>query len=731
MTWLDSGHRVDTLVVEGANILDLDIVVEEEPALSSSLTEPFVDPAIVSYDRPGNTNRSTPTPVPQTEFRPSPPTDNSSAAIGSNAARTTPATHSQPAIPLKTKPKEGVIQHTFLQETVALATLAAPFDDLSLQDRVDIRHGHAAYVNTPPAALPRDVASSLAENIQPSPKPVGRRNRRGPQKGKAPINEREVLGKEQPQSVQLDPARGSNEPKRTKGWRQTPLTVAASHPDHHPRNGPPQPDVSGNKRKSRKNLAVREDQNGWATGEASDIQDMGDFDFEGNLSKFDKHKIFEKIRQGDTTAEEERLVSFNRSHARPGTNGGKNLHYSENVLDSPKDNERLAWNKADSEDEISEAKFSSGRSSRRNISRISSRKAPSRKGSAIQSGDQYLAGSAPLSDQIAKARYSSNDQAGSPIASNPSVATLSTVKPSLRILPSNRTCPYLTPLQMVELELLATSELGLTEDMLTENAARGIAETARKLVNVQPGHSSTNDLAPLIFIMAGNHRSGARAIAAGRHLRNHHTRVVVCVLGLEREEHFIDSVRRQLVIYRNCGGLTSKPDELIQTLQHLQAPRSFIIDALLGIHTSFDDLRTDDQIAYSQLSKWANNTDFSTISIDIPSGLDASSSKFHFTYFQKISMTNVFLDFQKGIPSDAATTSLAEMDLVIQADFILSLGAPKVGLVTALLKSDKKWKLFLADIGICNSTWKKFGISRRMEGVEFGGEWVVGLGFGV
>ena len=39
----------------------------------------------------------------------------------------------------------------------------------------------------------------------------------------------------------------------------------------------------------RERTKTRDAQNGWATEAATDIQEMGNFDFAGNLSKFDKH----------------------------------------------------------------------------------------------------------------------------------------------------------------------------------------------------------------------------------------------------------------------------------------------------------------------------------------------------------------------------------------------------------------------------------------------------------
>lgn len=112
---------------------------------------------------------------------------------------------------------------------------------------------------------------------------------------------------------------------RSKGWRQTPLLEP---------NPSFQPFSTLKRKKNRAN--GKADENGWATEEATDVQDMGDFDFAGSLAKFDKHTVFNQIQAEDSVADEDRLVSHNRlPKAKPGTAGGKNLHYTENVLDSP------------------------------------------------------------------------------------------------------------------------------------------------------------------------------------------------------------------------------------------------------------------------------------------------------------------------------------------------------------------------------------------------------------
>lgn len=57
------------------------------------------------------------------------------------------------------------------------------------------------------------------------------------------------------------------------------------------------------------------------------------------------------------------------------------------------------------------------------------------------------------------------------------------------------------------------------------------------------------------------------------------------------------------------------------------------------------------------------------------------------------------------------------------------MGAPKTGLLNALIAGDahsQSWQIVVADLGISNTAWRKYG-TRRRHGVEFGSEWVVGL----
>ena len=367
-----------------------------------------------------------------------------------------------------------------------------------------------------------------------------------------------------------------------------------------------------------------DDQNGWATGEVSDLHDMGDFDFEENLSKFDKQKVFDQIKLDDTTADEDRLHTFNR-RPRPGTAGGKNLHYSENVLDSPRP---IHPEHSSADDEIENP----GNSIlNRGARKLASKRLPSRQGSGIASAEGFMTGSGMLRS-ISVRSWSKSPQHDSaehltPVSRRESARQ---TQGHLTLADSNSYCPCLSPIQMLELEHLATSEFGLSDDMLTENAARCIAESAISLA------SKSLPLPPkggLFYVFAGNTKTGARAIAAARHLLNRQIRVVVCLLGSRKEADLLEPVRRQLKMYSDCRGRLTSLDTMIRRSKDQGARVDVVVDAVLGMHLSFQDLRPSEQKSFSTLAAWLNNArvdrrtedEFRILSLDAPSGVDAST----------------------------------------------------------------------------------------------------------
>ena len=530
------------------------------------------------------------------------------------------------------------------------------------------------------------------------------------------IQGRQRIGEEQ-EGLLATPAKSKNgEGKRSqqstgrsKGWRQTPLLEP--NPSFQPF------EMLQKNRRGRNARKVQLDENGWGTEDATDVQDMGDFDFAGSLAKFDKQSVFTQIQAEDGTADEDRLVSHNRLvRAKPGTAGGKNLHYTENVLDSPNGTLKIRpedWvSDADDsalDERISHRDAGSGRASRRAESKLpAKRKSTSRKGSSTTNAAQ-----APPPRSLSVSLHTSRMASQIGIA-NLEKISVSALKPSFFLVPSNQRCEPISALQMLNLENIAENDLGLSEDMMAENAARGIAEIALSAVS-GGGRGLTqgkSHIIPTIAVFAGNNKSGLRAVASARHLRNHGLNVIVCVLGLERESEFLVGLRRQLKVYRSFGGKVVNKSELLEYNKTLNAPVELFIDGLLGLTISFEELRTGDQATAYEIIEFVNRSQAAVLAIDIPTGIDPSTGK---------------------------VSIIDGRQLYMHAKYVVAMGAPKKGLLEAMAFGEgavdsngtgnaEEWQLFVADIGLGAAVWKKSG-TRLRRGVEFDGTWVLGMRF--
>ncbi|KAF3079792.1 enhancer of mRNA decapping [Orbilia oligospora] len=629
--------------------------------------KPFQDPAIVSVGRP---QRPTPQSQPQTQSSPlkgqlPPPPSTLSfpvapllpAASPSKGIQGVPPSSSKTitkptSIPPGKDSNNNITTTTVTRPPFTTPALTSPFSKLKLGDAVD---------------------SSAFEETDDS---------QAPHQPRRPLDSR--------------PKRGRRDPNTDNFVHQ---------PSQHPRNN-----GNANLRRGRDNHhGAREssayirrhryqNSDGWATEDVTGIKDT-EFDFQGNLERFDKKAVFSQIQTEDTTAVEDRLVSFNK---RPPVSTEipsirKNFKNSENVLGTYANGASLAdretWNdnaflkkgpdfgSSSSDDEEEPG---SGRSSRRGMTR------PARHGSKL-----LRKASVNVSGRISP-NISSGIGSGGGRAEQLANSSDAKSKPILRLKTSSRPCPVVSPLQMLDVERIAEVDLGLTDDMMSENAGRGIAQVAIQAFGKRL-HSGNHNSLPVVLVFAGNNKNGARAVAAGRHLKNHHVRVLICVLGLEREEELLDHLRRQIQIFRNAGGRLAHWNELSYKLQSLDSPPELIIDGLLGMHVGFEDLRLPDQASLFELVKFANASKAQIMSIDVPSGIDGSTGE--------------------------VTTLDDSEQFYIEAKFVVCMGAPKTGVRAALQTVGAGWNLHVVDIGIPNTAWRKYG-SRRRHGVEFGAEWV-------
>lgn len=502
---------------------------------------------------------------------------------------------------------------------------------------------------------------------------------------------------------------------RGKGWRQTPIlqSTASFQPfTALKRNG-----------KGRKGVI-----DGWASEDVT--EEMGEFDFENNLAKFDKRTIFDQMRKEDQIDESSRLVSHNR-RPKPGTAGGKNLHYTENVLDLPSSVGKNAdfWN-SEADDGLNGAdRLTSrdGRSSQSNRRADSkggmSRRSQSRKASAVA-----VAGGLPLSrvNSGVRSTHLAQRSISRPESRSTNSRTQQGKPPGLYLVPSNHRVEVVSALQMLNLENIAANEIGLTEALMAENAGRGIAEVAftalaDPAIKVRFGLAGANPSAsailssPAIVILAGNNKSGVRALAAGRHLRNKNVNILVCLVGIERERDLLEDLRQQIQLYRSFGGKVFSKNELFEHLRKNSASGSpisisLIMDALLGLTISFEELRTGDQVTVYELMEWANRNEAFVMAVDVPTGIDPTSGKI------------AVIDGSR---------------LFVKPRYVVATGAPKRGLLEAVTPpsdddpeslsnavQEDQWRLFIADIGLGSAVWRKAGTKIR-RGIDFDERWVL------
>ena len=326
----------------------------------------------------------------------------------------------------------------------------------------------------------------------------------------------------------------------------------------------------------------------------------------------------------------------------------------------------------------------------------------------------------------------------------------------------------MSALQMLNLENIAASEIGLTENMMTENSGRGIAEVIVAALGSDPAvkmrlgltgvSASAVTTAAMVVCLVGNNKSGIRALAAARHLANKGVHVAVCVVGIERERSLLEDLKQQIRIYRQFGGQVYNKHELFNMLQQQQQQRgdyssslasaagrfvvSLIVDALFGLTVAFEELRTGDQAAVYELMEWSNRSEAYVLAVDVPTGIDPSSGRVSlidgsYMYIrprwvvavgapkrglvEAISAAHDRADAAKAVGS-TTTAAPAATDGIGTAAVGINTNAAGHDGVATMDSAEDEWKLYVVDMGLGSSVWRKAG-TRFRKGVDFGDKW--------
>lgn len=209
--------------------------------------------------------------------------------------------------------------------------------------------------------------------------------------------------------------------------------------------------------------------------------------------------------------------------------------------------------------------------------------------------------------------------------------------------------PAVTAADMREIDRLAVEETGPNLFQMMENAGRNLALLAIELLGHEWQRAG-------FLILAGGGGNGGGGICAARHLANRDLNVRLC---LSEPGHMSEVAQWQRRIFQFAGGSEITPAELPGQQPHI------ILDALIGY-----GLKSTPSTQVTQMIEWANNKGVPILSLDIPSGLDATTG---------------------GSPGAA-----------IRPRWTVTLALPKTGLLPGVTGT-----LYLADIGIPRKTYER------------------------
>ena len=212
--------------------------------------------------------------------------------------------------------------------------------------------------------------------------------------------------------------------------------------------------------------------------------------------------------------------------------------------------------------------------------------------------------------------------------------------------------PAVTAREMREVDRVAVEEFGLGILQMMENAGRTLAANAMEMAGRDGGQ---------ITVVAGGGGNGGGGLCCARHLLN---RSFAVAIVLDRKENALSgAAASQFAVLRSAGVSPVPPDQV----PGLLARSALIVDALIGY-----GLRGAPRGRGSELIDVCNGSGSRVLSLDLPSGLDA-------------------------------TTGHAAGG-VVHPDRILTLALPKTGL------ENVRVPIYLADIGIPPQVYRRIGI---------------------
>ncbi|MFH0790579.1 MAG: NAD(P)H-hydrate epimerase [Candidatus Omnitrophota bacterium] len=174
-----------------------------------------------------------------------------------------------------------------------------------------------------------------------------------------------------------------------------------------------------------------------------------------------------------------------------------------------------------------------------------------------------------------------------------------------------RNFKLLTARQAKDIDFKARNIFGISTLVLMENAGRAVAEEAVKILRHQR--------AAAIFCGKGN--NGGDGFVAARHLLAYGIRPDIFLAGSISEVGNEAGINLEILLKLNQKIIEVKKDNLTRIKNRI-SKRVLIIDALLGV-----GLKGDVRGVFRDLIEIINSSEAKILSVDIPSGLDATTGR--------------------------------------------------------------------------------------------------------
>lgn len=209
-----------------------------------------------------------------------------------------------------------------------------------------------------------------------------------------------------------------------------------------------------------------------------------------------------------------------------------------------------------------------------------------------------------------------------------------------------------TAAEMREIDRIATEETGPNLFQMMENAGCNLASLTLKILGERWKSAR-------VVVLAGGGANGGGAICAGRHLANRDVRVELCIADPERMNEASSFQRK---IFQSTGG------QEVEARHVWKSAPDLILDGLIGY-----GLKGAPRGTVADLIQWADDCGAQIVSLDVPSGVDASSGQSRGKF--------------------------------IKPGRTMTLALPKTGLLP-----ERSGELFLSDIGIPAGAYHRVGL---------------------